>query len=138
MLITISKANSQVNFTCPLNTLQSIQNGSATVTATTFDIGTVNSIFDGNDASLARTANINPMVVTVSFTNTVNLTSVRVIQSYGDGWFTLEAANSLADLNAQSGSYQLLLNQIATINGVPIGGAIVMPVSTSKKYSGLL
>lgn len=128
-----SQTFAQINFTCPLNTQQSIQNGAATVNSSTLDIGSIASIFDGNDATLARSANINPLVVTISFTNTVNLTSIRVIQSYGEGWFTLEAADVLSDLNNQVGTYQKLLNQIATINGVPIGGAINMSVTASKK-----
>lgn len=129
----LTRTNAQINFACPLNTQQSIQNGSATVNTSTLDIGSIADIFDGNDATLARSANINPLVVTISFTNTVNLTSIRVIQSYGEGWFTLEAADVLSDLNNQVGTYQKLLNQIATINGVPIGGAITMSVSASKK-----
>lgn len=134
----ITTSFAQVNYSCPLNTLQSIQNGTASVTSTTLDIGTINNIFDGDDATLARSANINPLVVTLSFTQTVNLTSVRVIQSYGEGWFTLEAADNLTDLNNQTGSYVKLLNQIPTINGVPIGGAIVMPVSASNKIFRLI
>lgn len=123
------KATAQVNFSCPLLTQQSLQNGSATVTSSTIDIGNTANIFDGNDATLARSAAINPFIITLSFTNAINLTAVRVIQSHGSGWFRLEAADNLADLNNQNGSYQLLHNMINTPDGTPV----VQPAVTSRK-----
>lgn len=41
----------------------------ATVTATPGDVGSVASVFDGDNSSLYRTANIDPVVVEIAFTN---------------------------------------------------------------------
>jgi hypothetical protein len=130
LFLGLGKAHSQVDFTCPLNIPQSIQNASsATVTTSTLDIGSVSNIFDRNDATLVRSAGINPLVVTLSFAQTVNVSSARVIQSHGSGWFRLETADNLSDLNSQTGTYQLLLSMINTPDGVPI----IQPISTSRK-----
>ena len=43
-----------------------LANDQATVTNSAIDIGPIGSIFDGNTDTLARTANVNPMVVTLT------------------------------------------------------------------------
>src|SRR5438552_18892088 len=49
----------------PINAL--VAAGRATVTATPFDIGSIANIFDGDNSTLYRSANINPAVIEVSF-----------------------------------------------------------------------
>ena len=56
------------SITGPLNINQLVASGRAIVTATQGDIGSVSNIFDGDNASLYRTANIDPIVVEISFT----------------------------------------------------------------------
>lgn len=114
----------QTLLTFPLQIRQSLQDGSATLTHSAIDIGTIDAVFDDNPNTLARSANINPMVLTLQFTNPVTTQAFKVIQGFSNGWFTLEAANNLADLNSQSGTYVLLEQQRATLtngdNGIPV------------------
>jgi hypothetical protein len=85
-----------------------LADGQASVDATAWDIGGPAAIFDGNTSSLYRTPSINPAVVTLSFVVPQTLNGFRAYFSGGDYHWTVEAADSLADLDAQSGSYQLL------------------------------
>ncbi|NLF33017.1 MAG: hypothetical protein GX591_19295, partial [Planctomycetes bacterium] len=83
--------------------------GQASVTHTPFDIGSVNNLFDGNTASLARTPSINPMVVTLELETPVEVTGFRTWFSHAGGEpahaFTVELADSLSDLENRTGSY---------------------------------
>lgn len=74
---------------------------------TPFDIGNLSNIFDGDFDTIARSANINPMEITLSFLNPVLLSSAKILVGQ-DGSWKLEGANSLNDLNNQNGSYVLL------------------------------
>jgi hypothetical protein len=80
----------------------------ASVEATAWDIGGPAAIFDGNTSSLYRTPSINPAVVTLSFVAPQTLNGFRAYFSGGEHHWTVESADSLADLDAHSGSYQLL------------------------------
>jgi hypothetical protein len=51
----------------PLDVNRLVAAGKATVTATQGDIGSVSNIFDGDNSSLYRTANIDPIVVEIGF-----------------------------------------------------------------------
>jgi hypothetical protein len=82
--------------------------GEASVVATTWDIGNPLAIFDGNQSSLYRTQNINPAVVTLTFNAPQTLNGFRVYFLGGPHDWTVESADSLADLSSQTGSYQLL------------------------------
>ena len=96
----------------PVSVWQSIQEGSITVTHSTFDIGGLQEIFDSDPATLGRSAAINPMVITLTFQNQLQVSSTGILSSHGSGgWWTLESADNLADLNMQSGSYQLHVAQ---------------------------
>jgi hypothetical protein len=87
--------------------------GQATVTATTWDIGGPGAIFDNSTGSLYRTPNIDPAIVTLSFTTPQTLTGFRTLltHTFGDPAYRwkVEAADSLAHLDSQSGTYQLLV-----------------------------
>ncbi|MCB9341496.1 MAG: hypothetical protein H6577_25520 [Lewinellaceae bacterium] len=124
----------QATLTFPVNTWQAIQDGQATVTHTQLDIGTTANMFDGDFNTVARTANINPLVVTLAFDYTINVTAMSTRQTEGSGWWTVEAANSVADLDSHSGSYQLLFSQSPLAQGVTVN----VPVSVSKKAFRLI
>jgi hypothetical protein len=53
--------------TAPLDINRMVSAGQATVTATPFDIGSIANIFDGDNSSLYRSANINPATVEITF-----------------------------------------------------------------------
>lgn len=84
--------------------------GQANVTSTTLDIGTVANIFDGNTNTLARTANINPMVVTLSFTTPQTLARSRIFFLGGDSEWRIETADSVAELDSMTGSFRVALD----------------------------
>ena len=65
--ILCSTAFSQGTLLLPVDDINSlIQNGTVQVTYEPFDIGSINDVFDNNYGSLARSANINPQVITLS------------------------------------------------------------------------
>ncbi|HEY3394105.1 MAG TPA: hypothetical protein VGK58_15440 [Lacipirellulaceae bacterium] len=88
--------------------------GEASVVATTWDIGSPLAIFDGNPTSLYRTQNINPAVVTLTSNAPLTVDGFRVYFLGGTHNWTVESANSLADLNGRTGSYRLLTSVSAT------------------------
>lgn len=103
----------------PVNTGLALQEGSVAATYSQFDIGTLGMVFDGDPASLARSAAINPMVITLAFQNPVHVSHTAILTSHGSGgWWTLETADNLNDLGGQSGSYQLLFSQTAQYSDV--------------------
>jgi hypothetical protein len=98
--------------------------GSATLTSTAFDIGNISSIFDNDVNSLARTPNISPAFVQVAYTQPHIFRRFRVYLSYGTSYtWSIAAADSTADMDAQSGSYRII---------VPTQS---MPQSTWKEYT---
>jgi hypothetical protein len=76
--------------------------GRATVTATPGDIGTTGNIFDGDNASLYRTANIDPVVVELAFTSpkTVREFTLRFSHAGGDPAYRWKVEGSGASLPA--------------------------------------
>ncbi len=76
---------------------------------TTFDIGQLGDVFDGNAGSLARTPSVNPLVITLAFDASFTFKRTRMMQGT-DGSLTLEVANTLTDLNNKTGSYVLAVN----------------------------
>ena len=88
-----------------LNIRQMELNGLATVTASRWDIGHKDHLFDQNWDSLYRSAAINPAIVTVEFVNPQISGAARAKFSADIHEWTLEAADSLADLDNQTGSY---------------------------------
>ena len=84
--------------------------GQATVTATTWDTGGPTAIFDHLPSTLYRTPNIDPAIVTLSFTTPQTLAGSRIMFGGGaDHRWQMEVADSLADLDSKSGSYELLV-----------------------------
>ncbi|MFZ1675870.1 MAG: hypothetical protein WAT91_01275, partial [Saprospiraceae bacterium] len=112
-------AISQSTLLLPVNNInQLIQNGTVQVIYESFDIGSINDVFDGNDETLARSANINPQVITLSFPFSVSFSGSEVLQTYGDGWWSLEAADSEKDLGGKSGSYIQLFSMSPLTDGM--------------------
>ena len=90
-----------------------LASGEASATHTEFDIGTVENLFDGNTGSLVRTPNVEPAVVTLEFDDPQTLTGFKTYFSHAWGdpayRYMVEAADTLADLENQTGSYALLV-----------------------------
>lgn len=109
----------QVPYTFTIDNINElIQNNTVQVSHSQFDIGGIHDVFDGNDQSLARSASINPLVITLTFPFDVSFSGARVIQTYSDGWWTLEVADTEYDLAYQTGSYELLVFMSPTQDGV--------------------
>ncbi|MBK9982541.1 MAG: T9SS type A sorting domain-containing protein [Saprospiraceae bacterium] len=112
-------ALSQNTLLLPVNDInQLIQNGTVHVTYKPFDIGTINDVFDSNYETLARSANINPQVITLSFPFSVSFSGSEVLQTYGDGWWSLEAADSEKDIDEKSASYIQLFSMSLLTDGM--------------------
>ncbi|MDF3026585.1 MAG: hypothetical protein K0S23_892 [Fluviicola sp.] len=109
---------SQIPYTFQVNVGQEVVTGETDVTHPILDIGSINDVFDGNTTTLARTAAINPMVITLDFNRVVAIGDNRIMNGAGNGEWTLECANSLMDLNNQTGSYQLLVNQVQIADNI--------------------
>ena len=78
---------------------------------TTLDIGQVSNVFDGNTATLVRTPGINPLVLTLTFSEPQVVDGFRIWFLGGTNQWKVEAAATLADLNngAPNTSYSLLV-----------------------------
>ena len=109
---------SQIPYTFQVNVEQEVVTGETDVTHPILDIGSINDVFDGNTTTLARTAAINPMVITLDFNRVVAIGDNRIMNGAGNGEWTLECANSLMDLNNQTGSYQVLVNQVQIADNI--------------------
>ena len=71
--------------TAPLDVNRLVASGRATVTATQGDIGSIEDIFDGDNASLYRTPNIDPIVVEIAFTNAKTVREFTLRFSHAGG-----------------------------------------------------
>lgn len=95
-----------------LNLNAMIQSGSLSVEHTPFDIGSAAEVFDGDAATLARTPGIDPLVMTLTFDAEQSVAAFETVFSHADGdpafSYSLESANSKADMETKTGSYQLL------------------------------
>ncbi|HMR43386.1 MAG TPA: hypothetical protein PKC40_06110, partial [Saprospiraceae bacterium] len=103
----------QVNYTFPVNVLEGLQNGQNTATHTNLDIGSIEAAFDGIMApnNVARSAGINPMVVTLQFNYSFSLTATGIYtDNLESGIWTVESAGTLSELNNKSGSYRKLVD----------------------------
>jgi hypothetical protein len=99
-----------------LNINDSIANGSIVVHANTnFDIGKLSNVFDGDTLSLARTPGINPLIITLSFTDTLLFVKSRIYTSGGNGIWIIETSLTQSDLDLKKDSYKLLTNDSALV-----------------------
>lgn len=122
LLITFAAASfrAQMPVDIPVNVWAGIQEGNITVTHSQFDIGNIGGVFDGDPGTLGRSTAINPMIITLSFKNPVNVSATGILTSHGSGgWWTLESAGNLSDLDDQTGSYQVHVFQVDQYSDVP-------------------
>ncbi len=87
-----------------------IASGNATVSHSAIDIGQIASVFDGNTGSLARSASVNPLVVTLSFDHPQTITRLRTWFLAGDNGWRADAADSMADLDSGTGTFTTLVD----------------------------
>ena len=85
-----------------------LQTGAATVTHSPLDIGTIHNAFDSDASTLARSAGVNPLVLTLEFSHPVTVASCRTRFLAGLNRWRAEAADSLPDLDSASGSHIVL------------------------------
>ena len=118
-----------------INVSAMLASGQAIATHTAFDIGSVENIFDGNTSTLARTPNIDPATVTLEFDAPQTVTGFRswFTAAWGDPAYkyTIEAADSLADLDGQTGSYVQLVPTTGTPSDVFSAVTLASPHSAS-------
>ncbi len=100
-----------------LDVLGLLRSGQATVTATQSDIGNASSLFDGQAGTLYRTPNIDPAVVTLTFTEPQTVSGFGLLFSNELYRWTIEGADNLGDLNTRSGSYRQLVPTTNTSTG---------------------
>ncbi|HEY5914144.1 MAG TPA: hypothetical protein VJA21_26450, partial [Verrucomicrobiae bacterium] len=113
--------------------LGAINAGTAAVTATPFDIGSITSIFDANTNSLARTPNISPAFVQIAYSTPRTVSRFRVFLSYGSSYhWWIEKADSQTDMDAHTGSYAL----ITPINNMLSGSwsQYVLPLPVTAQF----
>ena len=80
--------------------------GDASLTASPFDIGQPANVFDGNPASLLRSAAVNPAFVQVAFDSSRTTTGFRTLfSSLGSYRWKVEAADTPADMASKSRSW---------------------------------
>jgi hypothetical protein len=104
----------------PVNSIgEMISKGTCSVTHSTFDIGSIQDVFDHNDNSLARSQSINPLTITLTFPFAVSFEGSNILQTYGDGWWTVEAADTEYDLAYETGSYVRLIDMSSLLDGIP-------------------
>ena len=72
-----SKALAQSVYTFPVDIRAGLQNGQVTVTHSPLDIGNIDAAFDGilGPGNVARSAGVNPLVVTLQFSYDFNILS---------------------------------------------------------------
>lgn len=80
--------------------------GAATVTASPWDIGSKDALFDGNWTNIYRSAAVNPALITVQFTTAQEVAAARGSFSNTQYYaWQLDAADTVADLDAQTGTF---------------------------------
>ena len=89
------------------------QQGLATLTASQWDIGHMDALFDRNWSNLYRSAAINPAIVTVEFVEAHESGAMRILcAADSDHELILDAADTMADLENQTGSYVRILDRV--------------------------
>jgi hypothetical protein len=93
-----------------LNVQGLLDSGEATLEHSALDIGGIRDVFDGNTSSVARSAAVNPMAVTLVFGRPQRLTRTRILYSAGSHRWKLEVADTLTDLENSRGTYRRVLD----------------------------
>lgn len=94
--------------------------GQVIITGYQSDIGSLDNLFDGDWNSLCRSQNVNPVAVTFEFVTPQALGAMRIRFNDGTGHrWSLEGADTLADLNGKTGSYVEALAPVNEISASP-------------------
>ena len=110
-------ANCQT-FIVKANMNDAIAQGKVNVTNSNTDIGSIDKVFDNNNGTLARSASINPFIVTLQFKNPINLCASTIFMTASKGEWTLECADNITDLQNQRGTYLKKINARIAEGGV--------------------
>jgi hypothetical protein len=114
-LLLAGRAMSQPTFPLPIDVLHGFGNGQVGIVHSPVDIGRIENAFDGimTPQNVARSAGINPMVVTLLFSYEFNLSTTGVYASNAEsGVWSVESAQTLAELDGHSGTYLKLVDQV--------------------------
>lgn len=103
----------------PLDIAADLDAGRAAVTASPWDIGGPGAMFDNAAGSLYRSASVNPAIVTITFTTPRTVREVALHLAGADSDLTLEAADSMTDLDAGTASHVLVLPTRRVPNETP-------------------
>ena len=88
-----------------------IQNQIVTVQVNTnFDLGKLSNIFDGDITTLARTSGVNPLIITLTFSDSIEIVKSKLYTTAGDGIWLIESAMTPEDLQQQRRTYKVLVN----------------------------
>lgn len=115
-LLAAAVASAQVTIESRIDVIGLQAAGQADWTATAWDIGSPRDVFDGNTATLYRSANINPAQITLEFNAAERVSRFRVMCAGGTTRWRIETADTLDDLNSASGSYHLFVDWVTTPN----------------------
>lgn len=103
----------------PLPISDMVRSGKATIRAnTSFDQGDIQSALDGDRNTLARTPDVNPLVLTLNTRHPFKFRGATVTQAAAGKW-SLEIAEDSADLENRTGSYQKVIYDNPTIDRIP-------------------
>lgn len=109
VLLFCASAEAQVTVLRPVDLLSMLQSGSARRTSMPPASSDSLNPFDGNPNSDQLVTGSDTLVVTLQFDSRIHLGATKLFCLSTGRWW-LECANSLADLEAKSGSYALLVN----------------------------
>jgi hypothetical protein len=119
--------------TVPLNVNQLVADGKATVNAVTpYDIGGPSDIFDGNNATLARSANVNPAILEVTFSTPKTIREFRARFSHAASYrWKVDAASTAG------GTYTEIVPWTSAVDSVDSVKRLAAPVTVQKlRFTG--
>lgn len=93
----------------PIDLNAEIASGAVTIHHSPLDIGSIADALDGNAGTLARSASVNPLIITLTFDRDRAFTRFRTRFLAGSNRWTIETADTGADLESRSGSYALVV-----------------------------
>lgn len=119
MLAIAAPAVAQVEVSGPLDINNLVQQGQASITASPWDIGSPSNLFDNSPSTIYRSRSINPAQVTVSFTTARTFDHFVALAGYATNRFRIETADTMADLDAKTGTYALIVDWVTSPDNVP-------------------
>jgi hypothetical protein len=114
--------------TQPVDVAGALVNGQGSVTYSAIDNGQIGNVFDENTDTLARSANINPMVVTLSFVSPRTLTRSRIYFLGANSQWRIETADSVAELDSMTGSFRIGLDWLPAPHSTWVDRSLTNPI----------